>query len=74
MGRYAASMGPGGPVQTAASATSASTKPSMSWRSASTAGSSPRSRKAALVTGPMLTSRAFGGTVSALEEEPHRRR
>ena len=41
----------------AASATSASTSPSMSCRVASTSGSRPCSRRVALVTGPMLTSR-----------------
>src|SRR6202042_383143 len=41
----------------AASATSASINPSMSWRSASTLGSRPCARSASLVTGPIETRR-----------------
>jgi PAS domain S-box-containing protein len=53
------------PDRVAASSTSASTRPSMSWRGASTSGSNPRSRSVALVTGPMLTIRASGASRSA---------
>jgi hypothetical protein len=44
----------------AASASSAPSRPSTSWRSASTCGSSPDSRNAPLVTGPIETSRLRG--------------
>ncbi len=44
----------------------------MSWRSASTCGSMPRSRSVALVTGPIETTRAPSGTPpAAVEEEAH---
>jgi hypothetical protein len=47
----------------AASAVSALTRPSMSCRSASTAGSRPCSRSVALVTGPIDATRAPAGTL-----------
>ena len=60
----------------ATSATSASTSPSGSWRSASTSTSSPASRAASLVTGPIETTRARAGKPSptAATQIPHRRR
>src|SRR5439155_1362470 len=46
------------------SSSSASTTPSMSWRSASTWTSIPSARAASLVTGPIETTRADGGTAA----------
>ena len=65
-----------GTVRGVASASRASTRPSRSWRSASTSTSSPASRAASLVTGPIETTRARSGkrTADRRDEVPHRRR
>ena len=47
--------------------------PSMSWRAASTSGSSPCSRSVALVTGPIETIRVLRARRRRLEEEADRR-
>ena len=61
----------------AASSSSALTRPSMSWRSASTSTRRPSSRAVALVTGPIDTTRALAGKPVAaaerLDEVPHGR-
>src|SRR5262249_9709508 len=48
------------PSRAAASRTTASTTPPTSWRAASTSGSRPRSRRVALVIGPIETMRVRG--------------
>ena len=67
----AAVVGEQGDDHRATSSTIAATRPSMSWRSASTCGSMPCSRRVALVTGPIETTRAAAQPPAALEEEAH---
>src|SRR5205085_6068515 len=69
-GRGSAHGSAGPRAAVAASASSASRSPSMSWRCASTSGSMPCSRRVWLVTGPIETTRVAGESAGAERSPP----